>query len=98
MRFAQIIEYRTTRIDEVDRLMDDWLRRTEGRRTATRALQTSDRDQANTYVEIVEFPSYEAAMANNDLPETAEIADQLAKLAEGPPIFRNLDIRRDDPA
>jgi hypothetical protein len=45
-------------------------------------------------VQIVEFPSYEEASANSELPETAEVAARLAELCDGPPTFRNLDVAR----
>ena len=45
---------------------------------------------------MVDFPSYEAATANSSLPETGEFAEKLAKLCDGPPTFRNLDVRRTD--
>ena len=48
--------------------LDGWLEKTKGKRAATRGLQTQDRDAQNTYVQIVEFPSYEEAMANSKLP------------------------------
>jgi len=95
MRFAQIIEFSTSRFDEFERLLDDWLAQTEGSRTATRGIETRDRDRANTYLQIIEFPSYEAAMANSALPATAEIATRMAKLCDAPPTFRNLDILRE---
>ena len=47
----------------------------------------------NTYVQIVEFPSYEDAMTNSELPETASLAERLGQLCEGPMLFRNLDVR-----
>jgi hypothetical protein len=43
---------------------------------------------------VVEFASYEAAMKNNDLPETAQFAEQMAKLCDAPPTFRNLDLEK----
>ncbi|MEV6212706.1 hypothetical protein [Kitasatospora sp. NPDC051914] len=92
MRFIQIIEYRTSRIDEFNALLDSWVEKNEGNRLATRALQTRDRDAENVYLNIVEFPSYEQAMANSDRPETAEFAAQAAALCDGPPVFRNLDL------
>jgi hypothetical protein len=95
MGFIQIIEFTSTRVDELDVLLEEWLERTRGKRTAVRGVQTTDRDRANTYVQIIEFPSYEEAMANSELPETAEVAARLAELCDGPPIFRNLDVRRD---
>jgi hypothetical protein len=96
MRFAQIIEFSTTRFDEFERLLDDWLSQTEGSRTATRGIETRDRDRANTYLQIIEFPSYEAAMANSALPATTQSATTMAKLCDAPPIFRNLDILREN--
>ena len=95
MNFVQIIEFSTTREADVDALLDQWLERTQGKRTATRAVQTRDRDRANTYVQIVEFPSYEDAVANSALSETSEVAARLAELCDGPPTFRNLDVTRD---
>jgi hypothetical protein len=96
MAFIQIIEYKTTRIDELDAALDAWLEKTKGKRAATRGVQTRDRDSANTYVQIVEFPSYEEAMANSKMPETAEFAAQFASLCDAPPTFRNLDVIREE--
>ena len=95
MKFIQIIEFTTSRADELDAMLDEWLAKTEGKRTATRGVEARDRDRPNTYVQIVEFPSYEDAMANSELPETAEVAARLAELCDGPPTFRNLDVARD---
>ncbi|HWC21038.1 MAG TPA: hypothetical protein VG502_01945 [Flexivirga sp.] len=97
MTFIQIIEFRTTRIDELNALIDGWLETTAGKRAATRAAQTKDRDTENTYLHVVEFPSYEEAMANSDLPETSEFATKLAALCDGPATFRNLDVIREVP-
>ena len=96
MAFIQVIEVSTTRPDEVLALVEEWGAQTEGRRTAQRGTFTADRDRPNTYVQIVEFPSYEDAMANSALPETAAFAERLATLSDGPLIFRNLDVRRVD--
>lgn len=93
MAFIQIIEMSTTRPDEVEALVDEWRAQTQGRRTAQRGTLTKDRDRPDTYVQIVEFPSYDEAMANSSLPETATFADRLAKLCDGPMVFRNLDVR-----
>src|SRR5438093_8003372 len=91
MPFIQIIEYKTSKIDELNAALDSWLEATKGKRAATRGVQTKDLDATNTYVQIVEFPSYEEAMANSNLPETSEFAAKLASLCDGPPSFRNLD-------
>lgn len=96
MAFIQIIELTTSRFNEVEALMDEWTERTEGRRKAQRSLLTSDRDRPDTYVQVVEFPSYEAAMENSNMPETTEFAERIAKLCTGPLTFRNLDLKRTD--
>jgi hypothetical protein len=91
--FIQIIELRTTRPDAVETLIKAWQAETAGQRTAQRGTFTKDRDQPDTYVQIVEFPSHEAAMSNSSLPETASFATRLAELCSGPIGFRNLDVR-----
>lgn len=93
MAFVQIIEFTTTRPAEVEALVSEWRTKTAGRRTAQRGTFTQDRERPNTYVQIVEFPSYEDAMANSDLPETASFAERLGHLCDGPMLFRNLDVR-----
>ena len=95
MKFVQTIEYQTSRIDEVQAVLDDYRASTEGRRTVARGTICVDRDRPNTYVSIIEFPSYEEAMKNSELPETAAMAEQMGKLCDGPPIFRNLDVVRE---
>jgi quinol monooxygenase YgiN len=96
MKFIQLIEFKTGDIDAFNRTLDGWLAKTTGVRTASRAVQGRDRDNEGAYFNIVEFPSYDAAMENSNRPETAEFAAALAKLCDGPPIFRNLDVTRED--
>ncbi len=93
MAFIQLIEITTTRPDAVEALLGEWRTKTSGRRTAQRGTFTQDRERPNTYVQIVEFPSYDEAMANSDLPETASFAERLRQLCDGPILFRNLDVR-----
>jgi hypothetical protein len=94
MPFVQIIELTTSRPDEVETLVGEWREKTEGRRTAQRGTFTSDRDRPDTYLQVVEFPSFEAAMSNSELPETAALAEKLRALCDGPIAFRNLDVLR----
>lgn len=96
MAFIQIIEITTTRPEEIQSLMDEWVTKTEGKRMTSRSTLTADRDRPNTYLQIVEFPSYEEAMANSSVPETGEFAERLVELCDSPPAFRNLDVRRVD--
>ena len=96
MSFIQVIELTTSRPEDVEALIGEWQMQTTGRRTARRGTFTSDRDRPDVYVQIVEFPSYEDAMANSALPETAAFAERLNALCDGPMDFRNLDVRSVD--
>jgi hypothetical protein len=91
-RFVRLIEFQTTRVDEVRALERQWRDATEGTGTATAMSITKDRDRHNRYVWMVEFPSYEHAARSDELEETRYIAEQLMKLADGPAVFRNLDV------
>ena len=96
MGFVQIIELKTSRFGELEALHEQWRADTEGTRTAVSERICQDRDNPGTYLVIVEFPSHEAAMANNDLPATKRIAEGIAALADEPPLFRNLDLVRSE--
>ena len=96
MRVMQIMEMRTSRLDEVQAVLDEWRTTTAGRRTAQRSITGRDRQGDDVYVAVVEFPSYEAAMTNSELPETRQLAEKLAKLCDAPPTFRDLDIIRQE--
>lgn len=96
MAFLQTITMVTDRIETVESILDEWITTTSGQRTAQRATLTTDRDHPTTYVQIVEFPSYDAAMTNSDLVQTSRLADRLKKLCNTQPVFHNLDVRRVD--
>ena len=96
MSFIQIITIATDQIEAVEALMDEWTTATAGDRTAQRSTLTADRDRPGIYVQIVEFPSHEAAMANSDLPATGAFAERLTALCSAQPAFQNLDVRRFD--
>jgi hypothetical protein len=89
--FAQLIEWKTSRYDEVEKLNEEWRERfpTMG---PTRILVCSDRDNSGSYVTMVEFSSYEEAMKNSEDPATSEYAEKMQALSDGPPVFHNLDI------
>jgi hypothetical protein len=92
MPFIQTVEFSTSRPDEVRALVQEYRAGTEGARTAGRGTVCADRDQPGRYITIVEFPSYEDAMKNSELPETSAMAAKLMELCDGPPTFRNLDV------
>ena len=91
--FVQIIEFKTSRFDELKALADSYDRSGDSGNQARRILITEDRERPGTYLNIVEFDSYESAMENSNRPETAQFAEQMAKLCDGPPRFYNLDVR-----
>lgn len=92
MTFVQIVEYETTREPEMEAVFDEWEKTTEGKRTVTHEIHTQDRENPHHYVDIVQFPSYEEAMRNNDLPDTQRLAGKLRELCTGEPKFTNLEV------
>lgn len=96
MTFVQIIDCKTSRFDEMNRLMDTWVEQTKGKRTATHNLIGKDRADSSHFVEIVEFPSYEEAMRNSNLPETDRIFREMVALCDEMPTFTDLDVVRDE--
>ena len=96
MTFVQLIECRTSRLDEMNRLMDDWVEQTKGKRTATHAVVGKDRSDASHIVEVVEFASYEQAMRNSNLPETDRIFQEMVALCDEMPTFTDLEVVRDE--
>jgi hypothetical protein len=89
--FIQIIEFTTTRPEEVKALSEQY-RAARGKSPVVRGTFTADRDRPNTYLNIVEFPSYEDAMKNSADPATSEFAAKMMVICDGPPTFYNLDI------
>lgn len=92
--FVQLIEFDTSRIDEVRLLGEKFAaeRQGAGETSLLRGIVTVDRERPNHYINIVEFPSYEEAMENSNRPDTTEFAARLAELCDAPPVFHNLDV------
>ena len=96
MRFAQVIEFTTGRIDEFNVGLDEWMARSGGDRIPHRAVLRRDRDAQDRYLLMLEFASYEQGMENSGRPETGEFAAFLAGISEGALTFRNLDVLREE--
>jgi hypothetical protein len=92
MAFVQIMEFGSSKYDEIREAAREWEKATEGRRTVKRSVICQDRDQSGRYVIVVFFDSYEEAMKNSELPETQALSERLQALADGPPSFRNVDV------
>ena len=96
MKFAQIIEFSTRRIDEFNSGLDEWIAKSDGDRIPHRAVLRRDRDARDRYLLMVEFASYEQAMENSGRPRTGEFATFLAGISGGKLAFRNLDVLREE--
>jgi hypothetical protein len=92
MPFVQIMQVKTSRIDEIRAAADEWDKATEGKRTVERSVMCRDRDNPDHYSIIVFFDSYEDAMKNSALPETDALSKKTMALSDGPPTFVNLDV------
>jgi hypothetical protein len=91
MAFIQVVEFRTSEIDQIRALEDEWERATEGTRTARRSILTRDRNDPDRYLVLVFFDSYESAMENSNLPATGEFAAKMGTLVDGIS-FADLDV------
>jgi hypothetical protein len=92
MGFGQIIEFRTSWMDDGRQYVEEWEKATEGKRTARRGFLCQDRNDPDRYFNIVFFDSYEAAMKNSNLPETQELAQKLGALTDESPTFYDLEL------
>lgn len=95
MTFMQLIEYETSKPDEVRKVTEEWQKATAGKRTAKRIVVSQDRDDPKRYYELVFFDSYEAAMENSELAETQEYAAKMKDLLDGEPTYVDLDVVED---
>jgi hypothetical protein len=92
MGFVQIIEFKTSKIDEIRKVGDEWEAAAGSDRRATKRVLCQDRDNPGRYFNIVFFDSYESAMENSKLPVTQEFSQRMMALGDGPPTFYNLDV------
>ncbi|MGW6199672.1 hypothetical protein ACWF0M_26210 [Kribbella sp. NPDC055110] len=93
--FVQIIEYRTSKPDEIEALLEDYRAKREaegGGPMPTLSLACADRDEPGRYFAIVQFESYEAAMENSQRADTTEMSEKMMELCDGPGTFYNLDL------
>ena len=96
MKFTQIIEFTTGRIDAFNAGLDEWIARSEGHRIPHRAVLRRDRDAPDRYLLMVEFASHGQGMENSGRPETGQFASFLAGISDSALTFRNLDVLREE--
>ncbi|MGH9231135.1 MAG: hypothetical protein ACRD07_20810 [Acidimicrobiales bacterium] len=92
MAFVQIIEFRTSKLDEMRKLEDEWETAAGSESTVRRVITGADRDDAGRYLQVAFFDSYESAMENSNLPVTQEFSQKMMALSDGPATFYNLDV------
>jgi hypothetical protein len=95
MAFVQVIDFRSSKIDEMRKVGDEWEKAAGAAGTARRVVVCADRDNPGHFLNIVFFDSYEEAMKNSELPITQEMSQKMMGLAEGAPTFYNLDVLDD---
>ncbi|HEX4820664.1 MAG TPA: hypothetical protein VFV00_10695 [Acidimicrobiales bacterium] len=96
MSFMQIIEMRTSKVDEIMTLDKEWRAATEGKRTLRRSIVGRDRNDPNRYLILAFFDDYDSAMVNSNLPETSEFARKQMALTDAEPTFIDIDIIEDE--
>jgi quinol monooxygenase YgiN len=92
MAFIQIIEFRTSKIDDIQAMDKEWEQATEGKRTLRRSILCQDRNDPSRYLVLAFFDSHESAMVNSELPETAAFAKRTSELVDAPLEFQDLDV------
>ncbi len=94
MKFVQLVEFSSSRIDELRQLAPEAPQPENG---SAQGFVCADRDNEGRYVVVAIFPSYEEAMRNSERPEVSEFAKKMAELTDGPPTYRNLDVIQEIP-
>jgi len=92
-KFVQIIEFQSSRVDEIEALANEMENRRQAG-TVQSVTVTADRDHPNRYRTIAVFDSYESAMQNSQRPETQEFARRMGELCDGPQTLRRDGLRR----
>ena len=95
MQFIQILEFRTSKIDKIRAMDDEWRAATEGTRTLRRSILCQDRNDPARHLVFAFFDSPESAQVNSDLPATAAFASQVNGVVDAPLGFQDLDVIED---
>jgi hypothetical protein len=83
VKFAQIIDFETDRMDEMRESMRQFEQQaaSEDRDVKpTRRMLLQDRDRPNHYLVVVEFDSYEEAMKNSERADTTALAEKMGAM------------------
>jgi hypothetical protein len=92
--FVQVIEFATDRVEEWAPIQERLIKTLGPDRPMRWSVLTGDRDRPGTYLALVEFPSFDAAMANSADPATGTWFTDLSAVCTAGPTFRNLEVQR----
>src|SRR3954465_12792440 len=92
MAFIQVLEFSPPHSAEISAMQKEYRAATEGKRTLLRSIICQDRNDPKRHVVLAFFDSYESAMKNSDLPETADFAQKTGALADGEIRFSDLEV------
>lgn len=90
--FVQFIEFTSSRIDDIRALSERMRAELGDALAARRSLVLEDRDRPGRYVIVVEFDSYDEAMANSASPAISSFAQEMSSMVDGAVEFRNLNL------
>jgi hypothetical protein len=93
VQFIQTIEFTGT-ADDFDRAAARYRELIAGESRATGSRLCQDRDNPGVLVQLVEFDSYDDAMANSNHPATQQWAQEMGAMLSGA-TYRNLDVLGD---
>lgn len=90
MAFVQMIEFESD-LATFHRLRDRYLELMGDQMTSRRSTLLADRDRPGVLIQLVEFDSFEEAMANSEHPGTQQWAAEASEVL-GEASFRNCDV------
>ena len=94
MKFVQIVDFETDRIEEMRQLVEDADKRHAERAGGpTHRLVLKDRNRPGRYLVLIEFDSHEEALRSSNDPETTRFAEEMAALCTRPPSFTDCDVQ-----
>jgi hypothetical protein len=93
MEFVQVIEFTTTKWDEIRAIGEEFsqARQSGGGPKPISILFVKDRDRPNTYRTVARFASYEEAMENSNREDTSQMAQRISALCDEQ-TFHNFDV------
>ncbi|WP_155056432.1 hypothetical protein [Streptomyces blattellae] len=84
MKFVQIIDFETERLEEMEQQLQQFVQHNAGKGGGLiHRILLRDRDNPGRYLALLKFDSYDEAMRNSEDPETTKLAEQLGASSIG---------------